>query len=548
MVNVIQTKRNNNQQKIKLAQVAITYNCNKDCSYCFIENQRGYSNDMSIKDYTSLLDWFKRNNIPSFNLTGGEPTIHPHIKKFLEIADEKGFRPTIFSNGLFPEKHMDYFSKVKSFLINYNPESHYTREEYKLLHKNLSNISKKKIPIVLQFNITEKINSCKHIIEAYHKYNVQKINLDFIKPNSLKSNCFIDKKIFVNKKRLLLSFIEELEKEGIKLRVSRPMPKCLFTKKEIFKLKKKGIIYFNCGVGYSILTVNPNLSSYPCLSLFYNGPKITSFSNIEEYRKFYNKSINTLKWKRSLYDTCKSCIYHLRKDCQGACLCHKTGEFHIKTSEDFIIYSQYPTNELTDLIKPIETSINELNNIFGKINKKLRIYLFNNKEDLLFYSGAYHFPSWVGGFAAQNLIYYQKGSKTHKRITHELCHLYLQHFSKSKLPTWLSEGFCEYVNFGDNQKEFIKLMETKDLIPFKKLYDCGKMSLLKYDQSPLDKNICYHQSHNIVRYLINKFGLEKVMNLINSEYDNFDKYFRKIIGKEFSEIEKEWQAIFKNVK
>lgn len=100
---------------------------------------------MSLNDFKELLDWMERNNIKQFNFTGGEPTIHPQIKEFIETAHSRGFKIGIFSNGLFPENSIENFKYVSSFLINYNPKSHYTPKEYKTLHQNLEDLSKKKI-------------------------------------------------------------------------------------------------------------------------------------------------------------------------------------------------------------------------------------------------------------------------------------------------------------------------------------------------------------------------------------------------------------------
>ena len=527
---------------INLFQVAITYNCNKSCSYCFAENFRGRYKDMSLDSFKELLGWLEKNNISSFNFTGGEPTLHPRIKDFVKIAYDKGFKFNIFTNGLFNENLINNFKKVNSFLINYNPKEHYTEREYLLLHKNLENLSKEKIKSTIMFNISENIDSCSHILKACSKYKIKDVMLDLIIPNSLKSNQFIDTKHFQNKKAMLLDFMKQLRDKKIKLRISRPMPRCMFTKKEYEKLKQHNEVYHKCGTGSTIIAVNPDLKTFPCLSIFFRGPRITNFKDVFEYRQFYKKSIPSLQWKRMLYPKCKSCIYFLRKQCQNSCLCHKCRDFNIIKSDSYSIYSQYNQAEINEFIKKIDEGISSLSKIFGSINKKINIYLFDNKQELLFYSGAYHYPDWVGGFASSDLTYYQYGPKAHKRITHELCHLYLQYFSNNKIPTWLSEGFCEYINFQkDNKEELNFLLKKKKLLSFEKLLYCGKMSLLKYDQDPLDKNICYHQSHNLVRYLIDNFGSEKVMNLLNGRYDDFYKFFLTTIGKDFFEIEKEWR-------
>lgn len=527
---------------IKLFQVAITYNCNKNCNYCFVGNLKGSYEDMDLDNFKELLEWLEKNNIKSFNLTGGEPTIHPRINEFIDLAHKKNFKLNIFSNGLYPESSIKNLKHVNSFLINYNPKSHYTQREYELLHNNLKNLKKENVKVTIMFNITDEINSCEHILKVCNNYKITDVLLDLIIPNSLKSNYFIDTYNFHNKKAILLSFMEQLRSNNIKLRISRPMPKCLFTKKELQKLKKLNEVYFKCGTGNTIVAVNPDLTTFPCLSIFFRGPRITSFKNIAEFRQFYKKSINNLQWQKFLYDKCKSCIYYIRRECQGACLCHKCREFNVRKSDRYTIYSQYEINKIKGFVLSVEKAVTKLDSIFGKINKKINIYLFDNKEDLFFYSGAYHYPDWVSGFTTSNMTYFQYGNMGARSLVHELCHLYIQNLAKNKIPTWLNEGFSEFVSNEDNAHKLKELMKKKKLLSFKKLSNCK--DLLEYDKDILDSNICYNQSHNFVRYLVNNFGIDKVMKFVTNKYDDFYKHFFDITEKDFFEVEKEWLKNF----
>jgi radical SAM protein with 4Fe4S-binding SPASM domain len=525
---------------VKLFQVAITYNCNKNCSYCFAKSLRGSYDDMTLDDFKQLLDWMEKNGIKRFNFTGGEPTIHPKIKEFIEMAYRRGFNFSIFSNGLFSENEIDNFNHVDSFLINYNLESHYTKGEYKLLHHNLENLVKRKIKINIMFCITDEIRSCEHILKACKKYSVTDVLLDFTIPDSLKSNKFIDYEEFETKKKLIVGFIKKLRKQKIKVSFARPMPRCIFTKDELKEFKQD--MYFRCGSGEgnTIITVNPDLTTFPCLSIFFRGPRVTSLRNISEFTQFYKKSLDNLRWQRVLYDKCKSCVYFIRKECQNACLCYKCKQFNIHQGDSYVIYSQYRIKDIEKFIKLVDRSISRLNKIFGKLNKKINIFLFDNRDDLLYYSGVYFYPKWVSGFAYSNLSYFAYSNKVSRRILHELCHLYIQNFAKSKVPTWLNEGFCEFVTLNNNFKRLKKLMRTKKLLPFEKLLDCGHMSLLEYDKSPPDNNICYNQSNNFVCFLVNNFGIDKVMHLITGEYNDFYKHVQATMGKSFSNIERDW--------
>ncbi len=309
------------QKTFKLFQVHITYKCNKSCDYCYASSlKEDYAKDMSLEDFKTLLNWFEKNNIKSFSILGGEPTMHPQIKSMLELVNQKKMKIRLATNGLFSEHFFECVGLVHSFLINYNYESTYSKEEYGLLHKNLGFLKESGKPVALAFNITDDITSCDYVIEAAKKYNAERVNLDLISPNSLKNNKHIPATSFEKNKEKINKFLETFEKNNIKVKVRKPLPICIF--KDSIK-KYKGILASTCLVGQSVACVNPDLTVFPCLSIFFKGPKITFFDNFQEIVSFYKNAITDLKWKRYLYPKCGTCTYFLRKKCQGSCLAYK---------------------------------------------------------------------------------------------------------------------------------------------------------------------------------------------------------------------------------
>ncbi|MFH0979240.1 MAG: radical SAM protein [Candidatus Woesearchaeota archaeon] len=516
---------------LKLFQVAITYSCNKSCAYCYANNLKYEFDDMDMQMYKELLDWLENNHIKSFNFTGGEPTLHPLIKDFISLANQRGFKFTILSNGLFPSALIKEFSSAESFLINYNPRGHYTAEEYDLLHENLEALAKAKVKINLQVNITSDLAGFEHVLSLCRKIAVNAVNIDFIVPNALQSNSFVEAKSYDNKKAIVLDFVSNLKKLGIKNRISRPMPRCSFSFDDLDLLDT----YFSCGTGCSIVTVNPDLTTFPCLSIFFRGRRITSFKDLQEFRGFYEDTINYMKWKVPLYEKCNNCIYFARKNCQGACLGYKCKPFLTLSSANSIIHSQYPAEQSRIFQKSVDSASTHLRQIFGS-DKKVIVYLFDNREDLLRYSGRSDFPSWVNGFPVSRKVYFQYGLND-KDLVHELCHLFLP-----DSPDWLAEGFCEFASRPDNTEQLRKLLKSKKQIPFNDLSSPG--SLLALDKDPIDKNICYQQSHSFVSYLVNSFGIETVKELLFAGRECFDQKFRELTRMLLSDCENQWLSKF----
>ncbi|MCF7861546.1 hypothetical protein K9M79_04850 [Candidatus Woesearchaeota archaeon] len=81
-----------------------------------------------------------------------------------------------------------------------------------------------------------------------------------------------------------------------------------------------------CSVGYGCMVINPPLSLFPCVSLFMKGPSVLSVNkDIGSFLlKYYGPRIRQLKWKTGVFEKCDSCVYRMRKKCQGGCLTYKT--------------------------------------------------------------------------------------------------------------------------------------------------------------------------------------------------------------------------------
>lgn len=527
-----------------LTQVNITYRCNMACTYCCSKNLiEDYDKDMSADDFKLLLNWLEKNDINSLNLTGGEPTLNPYIGEMLSLIQEKKFTSSIFSNGLFPKTFLGHIDKTRSFLINYSPKEYYTQEEYDYLHKNLDFLKQKNKKITLAFNITDKIKSCDHIIEAAKKYDVQRVNLDLVSPNLLKNNSHISINEFNNKKALITSFLKKFKENNIRVKAVRPLPLCIFQNE---KQENPGTISSSCCVGYGVISINPDLTIFPCLGVFFKGPKITDFDNIQQINLFYKEAISDVKWKRYAYPQCESCIYFIRKKCQGGCVCHKCSGFNILDKGEYNLFSQYDPSQVKEFISLVDKALVPLNKVFGGLKKKIRVYLFNNKKDMLYCSGFYQCPKWATGFASRN-NYYHCNPKTGERLVHELCHVYIYQNKKNEIPLWLEEGFCEYVFYtqkGDVQLD--NLLQKNKLIPLDTLSPRTGKGLLKYDDRPLNNNLAYIQSFSFVNYLVKKFGVETVLKLLSGEYSDFKEYFKQLTNHNLDDLEQQWKEAINN--
>jgi len=94
----------NHTQKIRLPVVTITSACNLDCPICYVHNKNDDAFHMGTESFAQVLEHLARDHggeLDIVNLTGGEPTVHPHFLDFLAMARQAGVhRVTICTNGI----------------------------------------------------------------------------------------------------------------------------------------------------------------------------------------------------------------------------------------------------------------------------------------------------------------------------------------------------------------------------------------------------------------------------------------------------------------
>ncbi|MFW6014553.1 MAG: radical SAM protein, partial [Candidatus Nanoarchaeia archaeon] len=518
-------------------QANITYNCNRNCSYCYVKDFLNENHLMSLSDFNSLLQWLENNGIKRINLTGGEPTTHPQFKNMVKLAYTKGFLINIFSNFVFNSSLYETLNMVNGFLINIGKKEFYTKKEYENLCNNLKRFGNAR-KITINFCIDEQIDSCEHIIEICKKHKIDNVLIDVTHPNSLSTNSHVKNEEFIQIKNKLMNFIKEFVLNYINIKFARPFPLCIFSPEERNYLETGHGLHGTCGTGRELVSVNPDLRIFPCLSLFIKGPKITRFKSQQDYYNYYEKSIHELKWERFLFKECKACSFREAGECQGSCLCRKSKGFQVIKKPHFSLYTQY--NNAGNYPATIQQVMQTLDKHFPR-TKKFEFFQFDNKKDLFLYSNTYKYPSWVSGFTSNN-AYYQFGFTENKsRLTHEICHLYIENLSSTSIPNWLNEGICEYMAYGKEvDTRLLKLMGEKTLIPFEKMKGLYDKSLLEFDNSHPLENIAYQQSASLVYFIIKKFGFKTIINLLQAKKD-FYEAVKYETGNSFSRLAGKWK-------
>ncbi|MDP1593914.1 MAG: radical SAM protein [Gallionella sp.] len=78
----------------------ITRSCNLTCSHCYVSAGPRLKGNMSLDIFGEVVDYFLRQGINDFRLTGGEPTFHPEFDLMLDLLSTKGITPRLITNGI----------------------------------------------------------------------------------------------------------------------------------------------------------------------------------------------------------------------------------------------------------------------------------------------------------------------------------------------------------------------------------------------------------------------------------------------------------------
>ena len=311
-----------------IRHVALTYACNRNCTYCYANALAKKFPDMNLENFKKVIKWFDEQNIHQFSLIGGEPTIHKEFKKIIKILKEKNFKAGLLTNLIFDPNRIDEFDSdvIMSYFINYSQPTEYLPKQKEILENNLKNIRRITSKITLRINFPSNQTHFKYLIDACIRHDINSVSYAITAPSIGKTNVFTKINEFQKMSGTILNFIQACKEQGIKPILARPIPFCLFTKEERKFIKINSTSKGVCGIGSNVYLINPDLSVFPCVGLHVAEArklKITEIKSEREIFRFYQPLVKRLKWKTFIYPKCPSCKFSIRKQCQGVCLAYK---------------------------------------------------------------------------------------------------------------------------------------------------------------------------------------------------------------------------------
>jgi hypothetical protein len=193
-------------------------------------------------------------------------------------------------------------------------------------------------------------------------------------------------------------------------------------------------------------------------------------------------------------------------------------------------------------------------NTGATLKDPIRFYIYASAADL---QGSMIFPQeWTGGvtFTQYGIIAIGitpdfSGLEWGKRaVAHELTHLVINQVTfnpYNSLPTWLDEGLA-MTSEGELEPDFVAILSKaragNTLISIRSLAS-------PFSAITEESLLSYAESYEVVTYLINEFGREKMLALLNTfeQGSGYDEALNKVYGFDMDSLNAKWKASLESI-
>jgi len=306
--------------------------CNLSCPYCFAKAvlrdvDKGC---LCLKDIRKLVDFVFTNDTNHekvFTLAGGEPALHPEFTDIVEYLLSEQFRLRIFTNGIWPEEHIEYVLNLDDaakshigFLVNYNHDIDKTQK--KRLNLFCANV----LPF---FASTLGMNiycvDTKHLrtVDLSVIFQVNSVRIGISQPIG-GQQVYVRFQDYPELGDWILEVMHYAVNKQVKLFMDCSHPYCMFSDEQhqfISQLLSEGKLgRFNADCAPP-LVIGPGLQSWRCFNRhdIAEGKTISDFHDATDLEQYYSRKLN--HWNIGLFPDakCKKCRYRFDASCHAGC-------------------------------------------------------------------------------------------------------------------------------------------------------------------------------------------------------------------------------------
>jgi len=187
---------------------------------------------------------------------------------------------------------------------------------------------------------------------------------------------------------------------------------------------------------------------------------------------------------------------------------------------------------------------------FGYYFKQPAIVLLYGAED---FRKITELPHWVSGVYDGKIRMPQSpagllGQDIRALAAHEMTHAFVAGMSGGDAPAWINEGLAEYQENKVKEQDLIVFraaVKTKTLLSLDQLMNEEKLA---EETDPLFANLFYVQSFRIVSYLVDRFGMFRIKQLLMefAKGKDSNEAIWHVFKVSPEQLEKEWKATITN--
>lgn len=288
---------------------------------------------MGVSELRELLDWFKKQDINSFGILGGEPTLHPDFNNLIGILSEYEMSVIFPTNGIFENKKREAFlmNVIRMVVVHVNSVDFYKNDQYQTLIDNVKFLSDiENISVEARFVIENDDIPVQQLLDFSKNTGVETIKFVFAKPEAHKKNSFLSLQEVKNLLPIVKEAVVRLRDNGLRSEIVGLLPFCVISGYEdvyfIKNTQKERALMCAENISQDFdtsIVINPDLTANVCsvLPITTMNRRVTEYGNLDEVKDDFEKRFIRIK-EKPLFDECHECS-DFGVTCQGGCLIYK---------------------------------------------------------------------------------------------------------------------------------------------------------------------------------------------------------------------------------
>ena len=302
-----------------MANISITLACEGRCPYCFALPDSA-AHRVSIEGFAAALDLVAGSGQEEARILGGEPTTHPLLPAFLDMARERGLRALVFTNGLVGEGLLEDLSgrdpEDVRYLLNATAILDPEASRRAIAERAARALG---AAVTLGFTIASPEPRLERLLDLVDQLGTRRaIRLGLAFPSASGDNEWLRPKHYEAVGRRVASFARAAASRGVGIELDCGFVPCMFgSSPEDLPGLSSDLLGRACGPIPDILPDGRAIACYPLAGL--TEVAASDVGDLASIRA--EMAERTAKYDSvGIFPECRSCPLKARGECLGGCL------------------------------------------------------------------------------------------------------------------------------------------------------------------------------------------------------------------------------------